>query len=122
MPEYTVLAVLSVIGTLLAEVLWLHTGIFRRAQYWIAMVIVYCFHVLVDGWLTKLSAPIVIYDEGQITGVRVPWDIPVEDYLFGFSMITLTLLLWVRLGQRADALDGTDRIELTDRTTTQETP
>ena len=40
MPEYTVLVVLSVIGTLLAEVLWLHTGIFRRAQYWIAMVIV----------------------------------------------------------------------------------
>ena len=49
---------------------------------------------------TKLSAPIVIYDEDQITGVRVPWDIPVEDYLFGFSMITLTLMLWVRLGDR----------------------
>jgi lycopene cyclase domain-containing protein len=125
MPEYTVLAVLSVIGTVLAEALWLHTGIFRRAKDWIAMVIVYCFHVLVDGWLTKLSAPIVIYDEGQITGVRVPWDIPVEDYLFGFAMITLTLMLWVRLGQRDDALDGTDRTELTgltDRTTTQETP
>ena len=119
MPEYTVLAVLSVIGTVLAEVFWLRTGIFRHAQYWVAMVIVYCFHVLVDGWLTKLSAPIVIYDEGQITGVRVPWDIPVEDYLFGFSMITLTLMMWVRLGRRGDARDGT---ELTDRTTTQETP
>jgi len=125
MPEYTALAVLSVVGTVLVEVFWLRTGIFRRAQYWIAMAIVYCFHVLVDGWLTKLSAPIVIYDEGRITGLRVPWDIPVEDYLFGFSMITLTLMLWVRLGQRDDALDGTDRTELTgltDRTTTQETP
>ena len=71
------------------------------------MAIVYFFHVLVDGWLTKLSAPIVIYDEGQITGVRVPWDIPVEDYLFGFSMITLTLMLWVRLGDRDDR--GPDR-------------
>ena len=119
MPEYTVLAVLSVIGTVLAETFWLRTGIFRRAQYWIAMVIVYLFHVLVDGWLTKLSAPIVIYDEGQFTGVRVPWDIPVEDYLFGFSMITLTLVLWVRLGDRGDAGEGTDR---TDRPTTQETP
>ena len=125
MPEYTALAALSVMGPVAVEIFWLHTGIFRRAQYWIAMVIVYCFHVLVDGWLTKLSAPIVIYDERQITGVRVPWDIPVEDYLFGFAMITLTLMLWVRLGQRADALDGTDRTELTeltDRTTTQETP
>ena len=57
------------------------------------------FHVLVDGWLTKLSAPIVIYDEDQITGVRIPWDIPVEDYLFGFSMIVLTLLFWLRAGR-----------------------
>ena len=73
------------------------------------MAIVYCFHVLVDGWLTKLSAPIVIYDEGQITGVRVPWDIPVEDYLFGFSMITLTLMLWVRLGRPERPGDPGDR-------------
>ncbi len=102
MPEYTALAILSVIATVAAEVFWLRTGIFRTAQYWIAMAIVYVFHVLVDGWLTKLSAPVVIYDEGQITGVRVPWDIPVEDYLFGFSMVTLTLLLWVRLGDRDD--------------------
>jgi lycopene cyclase domain-containing protein len=125
MREYTVLAVLAVVGTVALELVWFRTGVFRRAQYWIAMGIVYVFHVLVDGWLTKLSAPIVIYDEGQITGVRVPWDIPVEDYLFGFAMITLTLMLWVRLGQRDDALDGTDRTELTgltDRTTTQETP
>jgi lycopene cyclase domain-containing protein len=101
MPEYTLLAVLSVVGTLLVEVLWLRTGILRTAQYWLAMAIVYAFHVLVDGWLTKLSAPIVIYDAGQITGWRVPWDIPVEDYLFGFSMITLTLMLWVHRGDRS---------------------
>jgi lycopene cyclase domain-containing protein len=134
MPEYTVLAALSVIATVLVEVLWLRTGIFRKGQYWIAMAIVYFFHVLVDGWLTKLSAPIVIYDEGQITGVRIPWDIPVEDYLFGFSMITLTLLLWVRQGDRNDRdarpdhLDRTDTPDSNDETdrlsrpTTQEAP
>jgi lycopene cyclase domain-containing protein len=134
MPEYTVLAMLSVIATVLLEVLWLRTGIFRKGQYWIAMAIVYFFHVLVDGWLTKLSAPIVIYDEAQITGVRIPWDIPVEDYLFGFSMITLTLLLWVRQGDRNDRdarpdhLDRTDTPDSTDETgrlsrpTTQEAP
>jgi lycopene cyclase domain-containing protein len=108
MPEYTLLAVLSVVGTVAVEVFWLRTGLFRKGQYWIAMAIVYCFHVLVDGWLTKLSAPIVIYDEGQITGVRVPWDIPVEDYLFGFSMITVTLLLWVRQGDQDDRVDPLD--------------
>ena len=132
MPEYSVLAVLGAIATVLAELLWLRTGIFRTAQYWVSMGIVYFFHVLVDGWLTKLSAPIVIYDEGQITGLRVPWDIPVEDYLFGFAMVTLTLMLWVRLGDRSgtDSSDtgssGIDRANThssgTDRTTTQETP
>ncbi len=122
MPEYTLLAVLSVVGTVAVEVFWLRTGIFRKGQYWIAMAIVYFFHVLVDGWLTKLSAPIVIYDGGQITGVRVPWDIPVEDYLFGFSMITLTLLLWVRQGDRRDHTDRNDQIDHRDRTdTTDET-
>ncbi len=137
MPEYTVLAVLSVIATVLVEVLWLRTGIFRKGQYWIAMAIVYFFHVLVDGWLTKLSAPIVIYDEGQITGIRIPWDIPVEDYLFGFSMITLTLLLWVRQGDQndddarpehghgartPDTTSSTDETGRLSRPTTQEAP
>ena len=100
MREYTMLAVLSVLGTVAVERFWLRTGIFRKGQYWIAMGIVYVFHVLVDGWLTKLSAPIVIYDDEEITGIRIPWDIPVEDYLFGFSMITLTLLTWLHLGER----------------------
>src|SRR4051812_35517922 len=100
MREYTVTAVLSVVGTVGLEVVYFRTGIFRRAQYWIAMGIVYAFHVLVDGWLTKLSAPIVLYDEEEMLGIRIPWDIPVEDYLFGFSMITLTILVWLRLGAR----------------------
>ncbi len=113
MPEYTLLAVLSVLGTVAVEVFWLRTGIFRKGQYWIAMAIVYFFHVLVDGWLTKLSAPIVIYDPAQITGVRAPWDIPVEDYLFGFSMITLTLMLWVRQGDRSGHHGDTDHHDMT---------
>jgi len=100
MPEYTLLAVVSVVGTVALERFWLRTGLFRTARYWLAMAIVYAFQVLVDGWLTKLSAPIVIYDEAQTLGVRWPWDIPVEDFLFGFSMVTLTILLWLRRGRR----------------------
>ena len=106
MPEYTVLAVLSVLATVVAERFWFRTGIFRTAKYWLAMAIVFAFQVLVDGWLTKLSAPIVIYDPDQMTGLRVPWDIPVEDYLFGFSMVTLTILLWVRWGRRHEEVGG----------------
>ena len=61
MPEYTVLTVLSVLAVVALEVWWLRTGLFRQAQYWIAMAIVFAFQMLVDGWLTKLTDPIVQY-------------------------------------------------------------
>ncbi|MTD56188.1 lycopene cyclase domain-containing protein [Amycolatopsis sp. RM579] len=93
---YTLPAVLSVPAVVAVELCWLRTGLFRRPGYWISMVIVVAFQVLADGWLTKLSAPIVRYEPDQLTGLRFPFDIPVEDYLFGFSLVTLTLLLWLR--------------------------
>ena len=74
----------------------LRTGLFRRPAYWIAMVIVIGFQILVDGWLTKLSAPLVIYDNRYTSGIRFPFDIPVEDFLFGFALLTAVLLLWER--------------------------
>lgn len=97
MPEYTVLTLVSIVAVVGLELLVLRTGIFRQGRYWIAMAIVFGFQVLVDGWLTKLSAPIVLYSPEQMLGVRAPWDIPIEDFGFGFSMVTLTILLWVRL-------------------------
>ncbi len=63
----------------------------------------------VDGWLTKLSAPIVLYRAQAISGVRWPWDIPVEDFGFAFAMITLTLLLWERVQRRPPSLSGRPR-------------
>ncbi len=104
MPEYTVMTVISVLAVVALEMAWFRTGIFRSAQYWVSMGIVFAFQVLVDGWLTKLSDPIVIYDPDQMLGLRVPWDIPVEDFGFGFTMVTLAILLWRRhLARRPDA-------------------
>lgn len=102
MPEFTLLAILSVVAVVAAELLWLRSGIFGKPTFWIAYGIILFFEVLVDGWLTKLSAPIVIYDPDQFSGWRFPWDIPVEDFLFGFSFIVLTLILWDRAGDRRD--------------------
>ncbi|OBJ49671.1 lycopene cyclase domain-containing protein [Mycobacterium sp. 1423905.2] len=96
---YTVPAVLAVVAVCAAELAVLHTGLFRRPAYWLSMLIVLGFQIPVDGWLTKLSAPIVIYDDHHITGVRFPFDIPIEDFLFGFALVTAVLLLWER--QRA---------------------
>lgn len=98
MPEYTILAVISVVATVAFERYVVRSGIFRSAQYWLSMAIVGFFQILVDGWLTKLSAPIVLYSPDHMLGVRFPWDIPVEDFLFGFSMVTGVILLWIRAG------------------------
>jgi lycopene cyclase domain-containing protein len=96
MPEYTAVAVAAAAAVVAVEVLVLHTGLFRRRAYWLSMTIVFGIQVLVDGWLTKLSAPIVLYDDAETTGWRAPWDIPVEDFVYGFALLTLVLLLWER--------------------------
>jgi lycopene cyclase domain-containing protein len=96
---YTAPAVLAVLAVCALELAALRTGLFRRPAYWLSMLIVVGFQILVDGWLTKLSAPIVVYDDRQTTGIRFPFDIPVEDFLFGFALVTAVLLLWER--QRA---------------------
>jgi lycopene cyclase domain-containing protein len=94
---YTLPAVLAVVVVVALEFAVLRTGLFSRAGYWISMVIVFGFQILVDGWLTKLSAPIVVYDDSHTTGLRFPFDIPIEDFLFGWALVTAVLLLWERL-------------------------
>ncbi len=103
MPDFTVLSVISVVAVVAAELLYFRTGLLRSHEFWIAYGIILFFECLVDGWLTKLSAPIVIYNPDEFSGWRFPFDIPVEDFLFGFSLIVLTFLFWERAGQRAAA-------------------
>lgn len=97
---YTVPAVAAVLAVGALELTLLRTGLFRRPAYWLSMLIVIGFQILVDGWLTKLSAPIVLYDDRQTSGIRFPFDIPIEDFFFGFALVTAVLLLWERQRER----------------------
>ena len=106
MPEYTVLTVLAVVAVVVAELVYFKTGIFSTAQYWLSIAIIFAFQILVDGWLTKLSAPIVIYDTDEFLGLRAPWDIPIEDFGFGFAMVTMAILLWRRWLDRRPSSSG----------------
>jgi lycopene cyclase domain-containing protein len=51
----------------------------------------FIFILIINGYLTW--RPIVIYGEAFYLGIRV-FTIPVEDFLFGFSLITLNLIIW----------------------------
>ena len=98
---YTLPAVISVLVVCVLELAVLRTGLFRSWAYWISMVIVLGWQIPIDGWLTKLTAPIVIYEDRHTSGLRFPWDIPVEDFLFGWALVTAVLLLWVKQGQKS---------------------
>ena len=97
-PIYPTLAVAAALAVVVVELVWFRSGLFRQPAYWVAMVIVFGFMVVVDGWLTKLSAPIVVYDDADTSGLRPVWDILAEEYAYAFALLTLVILVWDRLG------------------------
>lgn len=94
---YTAAAVLGVAGALIVDLLVLRTRLVTRAVFWATYPIVIVFQLLSNGVLT--GRRVVIYDPAAILGVRIGYA-PVEDLLFGFAMILLTLSVWVWLGRR----------------------
>lgn len=100
MPIYPVLAVVAAGAVLFVEFGVLRTGIFRDASYYIAMAICLAFMIPVDGWLTKLSAPIVRYRPSDTSEIRPIWDILLEEYVYAFALLTLVIIMWDHLGRR----------------------
>ena len=76
MPEYTVATVAAVILVVALDLWALRTRLVVTSSFWITMAINWAFQIPVDGWLTKLSAPIVLYDPDQFSGVRLFLDSP----------------------------------------------
>jgi lycopene cyclase domain-containing protein len=98
MPVYPLLALSAAVIVVVAELRWLRTGLFRQPAYWLALAIVFAFMIPVDGWLTKLSAPIVIYRDSDTTGIRPVWDILAEEFAYAFALVTMVMLAWERAG------------------------
>lgn len=113
MPWYSILVGVAVVSVVTLELLVIRSGIFRSAAFWLAFGICAAFQVPVNGVLTSLSTPIVIYNSEVFSDVRIFFDSPVEDWGFGFAMIALALALWVRLGRDEERRDeerrGADR-------------
>ncbi|BCJ51104.1 lycopene cyclase [Actinoplanes sp. NBRC 14428] len=95
--SYTVAALLGVAGALVADLFVLRTALVRRVVFWATYPIIIVFQLLSNGILT--GRHIVIYDPDAILGLRIAYA-PVEDLLFGFAMVLLTLSVWVWLGRR----------------------
>jgi lycopene cyclase domain-containing protein len=94
---YTVSALIGVAAALLVDLVVLRTRLITRLVFWATYPIVLGFQLLANGLLT--GRKVVNYNPAAIAGPRIA-HAPVEDLLFGFALVLLTLSLWVRLGRR----------------------
>jgi lycopene cyclase domain-containing protein len=96
--SYTWLALSGVLVAVGVDLLILRTNLLLRKAFWLAYAIMVFFQLVTNGVLTGL--PVVRYNPNGIVGWRLVYA-PIEDLLFGFALIVITLSLWVRLGGRA---------------------
>jgi len=90
MKEYTALAVISIIATIILDKKS-RVGILKSKEFYLFILVVLFFKLLVNGYLT--GAQIVQYSPEFFLGKRIT-SIPLEDFLFGFSMVAMSIIFW----------------------------
>lgn len=112
---YTQIAILAVLLTVCADLWLFRTRLVTRKVFWVSYAIIVFFQLVTNAMFTGTG--IVKYDGAAIIGGSSPVEgpppflgdgrvafAPVEDLLFGFALVLLTLCSWVALGRR-----GVDR-------------
>ena len=113
---YSALAVVAVVAVLVVDLAVLRTRLVTRRVFWAAYAIVLGFQLLVNGVLTGRG--VVTYDPAVIWGPRIAYA-PVEDLLFGFALVTLTLASWAAVNRRANTASRRGRETRTRRSSTR---
>jgi len=113
---YSVLAVAAVVAALIVDLAVLRTRLVTRRIFWATYAIVVVFQLVMNGVLTGLD--VVTYDPAAIWGPRIAYA-PVEDLLFGFALVTLTLASWAAVNRRANTASRRGRDTRTRRSSTR---
>jgi lycopene cyclase domain-containing protein len=88
---YSALGLISVATVILIDLAIARTFLLATFRFWFSYAIVFGFQLLTNSWLTGWNT--VMYDPEAIWGIR--WaNAPIEDLLFGFSLILGTLIVW----------------------------
>ena len=114
--SYSAIAVTAVVAVLAVDLFVLRTRMVTRKVFWAAYAIVIVFQLLLNGVLT--GRDVVTYDPRVIWGPRIAYA-PVEDLLFGFALVTLTLASWAAVNRRANTASRRGRDTRTRRSNTR---
>ncbi len=95
--SYTIPAVIAAVLTVSLDLLILRTKVlltrhFRRMIGFMAIGFLLC-----NGVLT--AVPVVTYNPSDMLGIRI-FTIPIEDFVYGFSLITLTISIYEFINRR----------------------
>ena len=115
---YTQLALTGVLVVVVLDLAVLRTRLLRRRVFWVSYAIIVSFQLLTNGVLT--GSETVRYAGDEIVGTdevtflgdgRIAYA-PVEDLMFGFALVLLSLSLWVlwgRMGLQREPRSGPPR-------------
>lgn len=98
MKEYTLLSLIAAALVFLLDHR-LRTRVLRTRIFWIFLLVMYAFKLIANGYLTW--RPIVLYNPAFFLGVRLG-TIPLEDFVYGFSIIGFSVVLWEYLKRRGE--------------------
>lgn len=97
---YSDIALNAVFLAVVLDLFLLKSQMMTRGIFWLTYFLILPFQLLTNWWLT--SNEIVMYSLSDITGQRLA-GAPIEDLLFGFSMILLTLSAWEFFKKRSSS-------------------
>ena len=95
--SYSVIAILAVIASGVLDIFIVKSDLLKKRVFWTSYAIILPFQLLTNWWLT--SRDIVMYSKEAIIGWRIA-AAPVEDLLFGFSLLLGVLSMWIYWGRK----------------------
>jgi len=108
---YTQAALMALLAAVVVDVMLLRTRLLGRRVFWVSYAIVLVFQLLTNGLLTASGT--VRYSDAAIYGSASPIEgpppmigdgrviyAPIEDLVYGFALILLTMSCWIWLGRQ----------------------
>ena len=109
--SYTQIGVIAVVLAVICDLFVFRTRMITRPIFWTSYAIIFFFQLITNGLFTGFG--IVNYDGEAIIGNTSPEAgpppfigegrlafAPVEDLLFGFALVLLSISLWIFWGRR----------------------